>query len=104
MKPLLTFFTAGSIVLLLYSCEGFRSAEGVVKDKLTNAPLDSVLCTVVTGDETIYTDSTGRFKLQNRMGGCMFGCKIITVQFSKAGYKTTDITNPEGNTTVYMER
>jgi hypothetical protein len=34
----------------------------------------------------------------------MFGCKIITVQFSKTGYKTTNITNPEGNATVYMER
>jgi hypothetical protein len=86
------------------SCEGYRCANGIVIDKANNKPLDSVLCTVTSGTESIYTDSTGSFDVCNRLGGCSFGCKSITVEFSKPGYKVYKIADPEANTTVYMER
>jgi hypothetical protein len=53
-SKLLILFSA---VFLFPGCEGYRSGEGIVKDKLTNLPLDSVYCDAVTGSNTMYTDS-----------------------------------------------
>jgi len=67
-------------------------------------PLDSVNVNVVTGSKKIYTDSTGKFKVCNGMGGCMFGCKDIIVEFSKNGYKTQTVENPVPDITVLLEK
>ena len=82
------------IATFITACEGFRSARGIVKDKATSKPLDSVACAVITGQTTFITDSSGKFDVQNAMGGCIPDCKDIVVQFSKRGYKTLEVTNP----------
>jgi hypothetical protein len=89
--------------LFLAACEGFRSAHGIVKDKVTGKPLDSVACFAPTARITIITDSSGKFDVQNAMGGCIPDCKDIIVQFSKRGYKTLEVTNPT-DSVFFLER
>lgn len=92
------------IILANISCEGYRTANGVVKDAITHLPLDSVLVAVDTGNQEGLTDSSGAFDVHNRMAGCMFGCKDITVSFSKRGYAKKILTNPNPDTEVLLER
>lgn len=92
------------LTLFLTSCEGYRTADGVVIDKNTRLPLDSVFVNVTTGNASIYTDSTGMFSLSNQMGGCVFGCKDIMVEFSKDGYQKITLMNDECNGTIELEK
>ncbi|WP_221392689.1 hypothetical protein [Dyadobacter sp. NIV53] len=73
-------------------------------DKSTNLPLDSVFVNVVSGSEFIYTDTTGKFNVCNRFGGCVPDCKDITITFSKNGYDTLSFTNLSAESIVYMEK
>jgi hypothetical protein len=57
-------------LLFLESCEGYRCADGIVMDKLTGRPLDSILIEVVTASKHIYTDTSGKFGACNKMAGC----------------------------------
>lgn len=98
----LALFSTFTVRVFLPSCEGQRCGSGRVVGKATNRPLDSVLCEVVTGTETIYTDSGGRFKLCNPFGKCVPACKDVTLRFSKAGYKSLSVENP-ANKTIYLE-
>ena len=88
---------------LITSCEGYRCGEGRVLDKTTSKPLDSVYCEVLTGVQKMYTDSAGKFHLCNRISGCVPQCKDITIRFSKTGYKTITLENPEEEN-IYLER
>ncbi len=92
--------------LFLLGCEGYRCAKGIVKDKSTNLKLDSVLCYVTTSREVFYTDTSGAFNVCNRMGGCVGskGCPDIIVEFSKPGYKSLLLKNPEDDMVVYLEK
>lgn len=103
MRRVIQFFliVAGCII---QSCEGYRFATGKVVDAATNLPLDSVLVEVTTGIQTAYTDSTGIFDVHNKMGGCVFGCKDITVRFSKNNFRTITLSNPGHDVLVLMER
>ena len=91
-------------LLILSSCEGYKCADGIVKDNISKIPLDSVYIKVVSGSKTMFTDTTGRFEICNNMGGCMFGCKEIIVEFSKSGYKTQALQNPDPDLTILLER
>lgn len=92
------------LMLLFCACEGMKTAEGKVADQYTGLPLDSVLCNVKTGKMTTFTDSSGHFSVHNPMASCVGGCKDITVEFSKYGYKTVNIENPEKDVVVYLEK
>lgn len=72
-------------------------------DKASGRPVDGVFCEVLTGNQTMYTDNTGRFDLCNPFGGCVPQCKDITIRFSKNGYKTLSLENP-ADSIVYMEK
>jgi hypothetical protein len=92
------------ICLLLYSCEGSRCGNGIVLDKQTSQPLDSVICTVVTNNGwQDVTDSTGHFATCNAIGGCVPHCRDIEIEFSKTGYKTIRVENPD-SAVIYLER
>lgn len=101
---LTTLITATLFLILLPGCEGFRCAKGVVRDKLTGNVLDSVLVNAISGDKKSYTDANGKFGICNPLGGCMTHCKDIMVEFSKAGYKTFTLQNPEDSVVVQLER
>lgn len=82
------------VLLLFSSCEGYKCGSGIVKDKITGLPLDSVSCEVLANKEIYLTDSTGKFDLCNPFGTCLLGCKDIVVTFKKNGYKVTSTVNP----------
>jgi hypothetical protein len=93
------------ILLSFESCEGNRCAEGTVFDKTTNLPLDGVLVEVITTEsKAAYTDTSGKFDVCNKMGGCVPNCKDIMIRFSKNNYQTITLTNPEKDANVMMER
>lgn len=104
MKIISQLLFAMLLMLCIQSCEGYRCSDGVVLDKLTNLPLDSVLCDVISGSQKAYTDSTGKFDVCNRMGGCVPDCKDIMVKFSKAGYRSQQIENPGTGAVIYLEK
>jgi len=83
------------LILFLGSCEGYRCADGTIYDSVTKEPIDSVKCTVISADRHVeYSDSLGKYSVCNPFGGCVPDCPDIIVEFSKAGYQTRTITNP----------
>ncbi|TWV97952.1 hypothetical protein [Chitinophaga pinensis] len=87
----------------LVSCEGYSCASGVILDKETKLPLDSVYIRVLSDDDkSMYTDSTGKFSMCNGMGACFPDCKDIVVEFSKAGYGTVAFKEPH-DSIFYLE-
>lgn len=90
------------IAILLVGCEGERIGEGIVYDAQTNQPLDSVVYKRVDSDYIFYTDSTGHYLITGPFGSCQFGgCPDYTASFTKPGYKTKNLGNPDGN--IYLE-
>lgn len=74
------------MVLVLWSCEGYRCVKGMVIDAETLVPLENVKCDVQSAEYSAYTDSTGTFDVCNRMEGCVPECQPIVIWFSKEGY------------------
>jgi hypothetical protein len=50
----------------------------------------------------MYSDTTGKFEVCTKMGGCSSGCKDITVRYSRKGYKSKDLS--DNFTNVYLEK
>ena len=88
---------------MVVSCEGMRFADGYVYDKTTNDPIDSVLCVVLENGSEVYTDSTGHYYIDGPFGGCLSECKDMTVEYSKLGFQTQTILNPERDY-IYLEK
>lgn len=88
----------------LSACEGYRSADGIVIDKTSRQPLDSVMIEVTTASYSVYTDTSGKFDVHNRISGCVPDCKDIMIRFSKTNYKTITLTNPDTETIVELEK
>ncbi|MCL2683223.1 MAG: carboxypeptidase-like regulatory domain-containing protein [Bacteroidales bacterium] len=89
------------LIFFMNSCEGYRWAKGTIYDFNTEEPIEGVLCIVKSGRQEQYSDSLGRYDVHNSLGGCMFGCKDIVVEFSKTGYKTKTETNPKD---IFLEK
>lgn len=71
---------------LMYGCEGYSCAEGVVRDKTTFKAIDSAKITVLTAEDKVdYTDTTGMFSVCNYMSGCVPHCADIIIKISKRG-------------------
>ena len=100
-------FNAGALFFIItgcISCEGQSCARGDVKDQTSNLAIDSVYVHVINGTQTMYTDSSGKFGVCGEFGSCMSGCKDIVIEFSKSGYKTQTLQNPEPGIIVLLER
>jgi hypothetical protein len=89
-------------LLGLAGCEGYGCGEGIVYDAKTKKPLDSVFC-VSNSQEKIYTDSSGKYNLCGPFGGCMPHCPDVVIEFSKTGYKSQKVTNPN-KVNIYLEK
>ncbi len=76
-------FISIAFVSVLCSCESVKSLEGLVTDS-NNVPLDSVLVSNNLRNQTIFTDSLGRFKYM-RIGSVRQGLDI-KFNFSKQGF------------------
>jgi hypothetical protein len=44
--------------------------KGHVFDLSTKKPIDSVYCEAITRNEKMYSDTTGKYEVCNKMGGC----------------------------------
>ena len=99
-----SFIVIFGFIFFISSCEGMRCAEGTIYDADTKELIDSVLCTVKSGNEVQYSDSLGKYSVCNPFGGCVPDCRDITVEFTKTGYKTKTLTNPKFNSDVYLEK
>lgn len=97
-----TFLIISGFVLIT-GCEGYTCATGVIYDSDTKAPLDSVLCKVLTGSDAQYSDSIGQYEVCNNFGGCVPKCPEIVVEYSKIGYLTKTLTNPNKEK-IYLEK
>lgn len=94
-----TLFSFLVISLCLMSCEGYRSAIGTVYDKYTKMPIENVKCTVLETDQVYYSDSIGKYSVRGKFGP-LIPKPDIEVEFSKEGYNTITIINPNS---VYLE-
>ena len=93
-----------NLLTFLTSCEGYSTAKGLVRDKATDMPLDSVLCKVTPSEMQVYTDSSVKYDVHNPMGGCAGGCKDIAVEFAKKDFKTVIRTQENASGIIRMEK
>ena len=76
------------ITSLLFACGDCNQIfRGVVLDKTTKLPIDSVLITGKNGEINEYSDSTGSFKANSISGG-FYSCPLLGLGFTKKGYET----------------
>ncbi len=90
------------LAILLISCEGERGGDGIVFDKVTGIALDSVKYECIETGEIKYTDSLGKWEMYGPFGGCVPDCQDFHVEFSKTGYETQTIRNPDN--AVYLKQ
>jgi hypothetical protein len=103
IKPALCTATIAFLPLFLTNCEGYQILHGVIKDKATGLPIDSVLCNVINDEAGAekYTNRLGQFEVTGPFGGCLSDCPDIVIRFSKAGYKALEIKNTH-DTVFYL--
>lgn len=74
--------------ILCTSCDTFLHLSGTVVDSVNKLPVDSVRIYVGKQKENcIYTDSLGRFNINQMAVGGFFGYPGIKISLEKKGYK-----------------
>jgi hypothetical protein len=103
LKMLKPIFYLLFISVVLCSCgDCVQHAEGIILDKKTKKPIDSVYVHKIGQQTDYYSDSTGHFEIRATSGG-IFSCPILQVAFYKNGYATiAEDTKPPD--TVYMTK
>jgi hypothetical protein len=102
-KSFYTLFFLIGLLIINSGCEGNTCANGIICDLVTKEPLDSVACSVKNGSTIKYSDKYGEYEVCNKFGGCVPKCKEIVVEFTKKGFKTKKLTNPNSDT-IYLEK
>jgi hypothetical protein len=88
-------------LLALMGCDCWTNGEGIVIDFNTNLALDSVTVKSFVEDldneprREMITDSSGQYFATTGNTGF---CRDLVVEFSKNGYKTLMIRNPNNDT------
>lgn len=108
MKYYLPLF---ALILLFTTCEGYTEANGRVLDADTNEPLDSVLVGSWVNkikdqnfESEMLTDSTGKWWATTGLVGCSCNkCADLLVQFSREGYETLILENPQ-DSIVFLKK
>ena len=97
LKPLIYLLL---ILIFFESCDCRQQAQGIILDKKTKKPIDSVYVHKLGEQQGEYSDSTGSYKISEIDGG-IFGCPVLKLAFYKIGYKTIE---DDGNQldTIYM--
>jgi hypothetical protein len=98
-----SFILCLPLFVLILSCEGSRLGRGVVFDNQTQTPLDSVMYKDINESFVFYSDSLGNYTIEGPFGGCVSECPDYKVAFSKDGYKTKIVENPNGNIFLELE-
>lgn len=87
MKIIFRYLGLALIITTLISCDSGLYSKGVVIDKKTGLPIDSVIINVKNID-TVYTDSKGKYKVDTTIYGHVVDLEILV---SKQGYKTKHV-------------
>jgi hypothetical protein len=87
MKIIFKYLGLALIITTLISCDSGLFSKGVVIDKKTGLPIDSVIINVKNID-TVYTDSKGKYKVDTTIYGHVVDLEILV---SKQGYKTKHV-------------
>lgn len=92
-----------TLCMILISCEGERVGSGIVFDKSTDKPIDSVRYYSLEDKKSFiqYTDAEGNYFVSGPFGGCISECPDFKAEFSKKGYKSLTLKNPDGD--IYLE-
>jgi hypothetical protein len=91
------------MTFLLISCDGNRSGSGIIRDKVTSQPIDKVKYFSLHDDQSVsFTDVKGEYYVYGPIGGCTPNCIDFDAEYSKAGYKTLIIRNPDGD--IFLEK
>jgi len=103
MKKLVLLFIAILFLFWIYGC-GQICAEGTICDSETNQPIDSVRCEAFHGKNVDFSNENGNYFICIKTGGIGQNKIDIEVSFSKNGYKTKTVTNPEKGSVIYLDR
>ena len=99
------------ITFIVTGCDCAQSADGVIFDRQTKKPVDSVnIATVDIFKNTVtgqgqYSAKNGRFKF-NKISGGIRKCPDLTLYFFKGGYKQISLTfeSRSTNDTIYLDK
>ena len=95
-------FSFPILFLCLVSCEGYRCAVGTIYDKYIQIPIENVKYRILESEQEYYSDSVGRYSICGKFGP-VIPKPDIGIEFSKDGYSTIVIKNPN-NANIYLER
>jgi hypothetical protein len=96
---------------LMTGCDCLQQADGVILDRQTKIPIDSlniatvdILKNTVTG-RVEYSIKNGNFKF-TKMSGGIRKCPDLTLYFYKWGYNQTSLTfeSSSTNDTIYLDK
>jgi hypothetical protein len=102
-------FASILLLLTLASCDCYRTAEGIIVDSQTKAPIAEVQLVNDADfeqqqtDNLATSDSLGHFEYADVSGG-MFGCPDLILVYSKPGYRTTRVNVSNGSDTILLEK
>ena len=102
MKKLVYKSILFAVFSICLACEGNRVGEGFVVNQKTFQPIDSVCIEVLSGDDKIYSDSTGYYYVSNPFGKCIPNCTDIRIKYSKSGYQTFVRNNPVDGEVIFL--
>jgi len=105
MKNENVIFISISIIALIFelsSCDCRQTASGIVADKTTRLPIDSVYIHKTDGD-SVYSDSLGNFKIEAISGG-LLGCPLMALEFSKKNYRTNTRQIGNEKDSIFLEK
>jgi hypothetical protein len=90
-------------MLSISGCDCWQCSEGIVRDAITNKPLDRVLVTSFTKGEfteEMVTDTSGRYEVCTwNTGHCD---DFLSITFKKEGYKDLEFADPPAELNVEM--
>lgn len=105
MEKIRLLFSTIFFIVIICSCDCPINVTGVILDKETGLPIDSVaIGRTDTADldnpfnDKAYSDSIGKYDYHRISGSC----NTVTLYFTKKGYKTLKIETKNNNDTIKM--
>ena len=97
-------------VFSLVGCDCVQRADGIILDKQTRTPLDSVSITTIDiqrnamNGSVVYSGKNGQFKFSKISGGIR--CPDLSLYFYKQGFKQNVLTlkSSSSNDTIYLDK
>jgi len=88
------------IAITCYSCDCMQRKKGVIINKKTGKPIDSVYIHKIGEQQGEYSDASGNFEITAISGG-VFGCPVLELGYNKSGYSLVSEGSMPSDT-VYM--